>query len=211
MPHSSIADALLSKTRQRVLGLLYGQPDKHFYANEIVRCANMGRGTVRRELDRLLSAGLLTVTKVGNQLHYQANKHNPVYRQLRALVEAIAISAETEHSGENVTPDKDKLLITKSLMIPRADLENLAQRYHIKRLVLFGSAARGQLQPDSDIDLLVEFEENNPPSLGGMVKLKDDFSALFGGRKVDVATPSILNNPYRQQAIKRDMKELYAA
>lgn len=102
-------------------------------------------------------------------------------------------------------------MIAESLVVPRAALRDLAQRYHIKRLALFGSAARGQLQPDSDIDLLVDFEKGKAPSLGGMVRLKDGFSALFGGRKVDVATPSILNNPYRQRAIEKDMKELYAA
>ncbi|NOX92257.1 MAG: nucleotidyltransferase [Gammaproteobacteria bacterium] len=97
------------------------------------------------------------------------------------------------------------------MVVSQIALRELAQRYHIKRLALFGSAARDQLQPESDIDLLVDFEKGKAPSLGGMARLKDDFSALFGGRRIDVATPSILNNPYRQQAIERDMKELYAA
>jgi predicted nucleotidyltransferase len=44
-----------------------------------------------------------------------------------------------------------------------------------------------------------------------MVEIQDAFSVLFGGRKVDVATPSILNNPYRRRAIEKDMEELYAA
>ena len=69
MPPTSIADSLFTKTRQRVLGLLYGQPDKRFYANEIMRHANMGRGTIRRELERLVSANLLTITREGNRLH----------------------------------------------------------------------------------------------------------------------------------------------
>ena len=58
MPSTSIADALFTKTQQRVLGLLYGKPDRSFYTNEIVRWADMGRGTVRRELERLISAVL---------------------------------------------------------------------------------------------------------------------------------------------------------
>jgi len=213
MPHTdtSIADALFTKTRQRVLGLLYGQPDIRFYTNEIVRRADMGRGTIQRELDRLVSAGLLTVTREGNRRHYQANEHNPVYHQLLALVGVIAMPAEVRRTGKGITMDKDNLVIAESMVIPQAALENLAQRYHIKRLSLFGSAARGQLQPDSDIDLLVDFKKGKAPSLGGMVRLKDDFSALFGGRKIDMATPSILNNPYRQQAIEKDMEELYAA
>lgn len=107
--------------------------------------------------------------------------------------------------------DKDKLMIGGTIEVSRAALKELAQRYRIKRLALFGSAARGELGPDSDIDLLVEFEKGKAPSLGGMVKLNDDFVTLFGGRKVDVATLSILNNPYRQREIKKDMEELYAA
>jgi len=199
------------KTRQRVLGLLYGQPDKRFYTNEIVRRASMGRGTIRRELDRLVSAGLLTVTPEKNLRYYQANEHNPVYRPLLALVKAIAVPVETGHTGKGITRDRDNRVITESLVVSQIALRELAQRYHIKRLALFGSAARDQLQPESDIDLLVDFEKGKAPSLGGMARLKDDFSALFGGRRIDVATPSILNNPYRQQAIERDMKELYAA
>ncbi len=211
MPHTSIADTLFTKTQQRVLGLFYGQPDKRFYTNEIVRRANMGRGTIQRELGRLVLAGLLTVTREGNQRYYQANEHNPVYLPLRALMEVIAVSAEVGHAGADITTDRDNLVIAGSLVVSRVALRNLAQRYHIKRLLLFGSVARGQLQSDSDIDLLVDFEKGKAPSLGGMVRLKDDFSALFSGHKVDVATPSILNNPYRRRAIERDMKELYAA
>ena len=49
------------------------------------------------------------------------------------------------------------------------------------------------------------------PSLGSMVDIRDAFSRLFKGRKVDVATHSILNNPYRKQHIEKDLEELYAA
>jgi len=86
MQATSIGDALFTKTQQRVLGLLYGTPDKSFYTNEIMRWADMGRGTIRRELDRLVSAGILSVTPAGNQNHYQAKKDNPVYTELLGIV-----------------------------------------------------------------------------------------------------------------------------
>ena len=105
----------------------------------------------------------------------------------------------------------DKLIIGETLIVSYKALEQLAQRYHISKLVLFGSAARGRLEADSDIDLLIEFSEGKAPSLGGMVRLQNDFMTLFGGRKVDVATPAILNNPYRKRAIEKDMEILYAA
>ncbi len=51
---------------------------------------------------------------------------------------------------------------------------------------------RSELKVDSDIDLLVEFESDETPSLGGMVEVQDAFVSLFGGRRVDIVTPSIL-------------------
>ena len=86
MLDTSIGDALFTKTQRRVLSLLYGKPDKSFYTNEIVRWAAMGRGTISRELDKLVSAGLLSVTREGNQNHYQAQKDNPVYNELLGIV-----------------------------------------------------------------------------------------------------------------------------
>lgn len=82
----SIGDALFTKTQQRVLGLLYGTPDKSFFTNEIFRRTNIGRGTVLRELEKLLSAGLITVKETGNQRHYQANHSNPIYTELLSIV-----------------------------------------------------------------------------------------------------------------------------
>ena len=107
--------------------------------------------------------------------------------------------------------DQNRLVIGQTITVSRVALQELAQRFHIRRLVLFGSAARGELRPDSDIDLLIEFEDGAAPSLGGMVEIQDAFATLFDGHKVDVATPSILNNPYRRRAIEKDMEELYAA
>lgn len=157
-----------------------------------------------------------------------AAKNDPVLYRLLALVDAIRggrarervvakkelkkhLNVAAEQEGEVVMSDRDKLMIGGEVVVSRAALQELAQRYNIRRLVLFGSAARGELQPDSDIDLLIEFKKGKSPSLGGMVKIQEAFAALFGGRKVDVATPAILNNPYRRREIEKDMEELYAA
>lgn len=90
-------------------------------------------------------------------------------------------------------------------------LDSLLSRFHVQKLVLFGSAARNELGPESDIDLMVEFESGKSPSLGGFFELQDALSHLFGGRKVDLATPTILNNPYRKREIEKDMRVLHAA
>lgn len=117
----------------------------------------------------------------------------------------------TKQADDIAVRKKDDLSILSKLGVSQDALMVLIRRYHIKRLVLFGSAARGELLPSSDIDLLVEFEPGRSPSLGGMTVINDAFSILFGGRKIDLATPSILNNPYRRRAIEKDMEELYAA
>ena len=86
MQFNPIADALFTKTQQRVLSLLFGKPDKSFYTNEIVRRANMGRGTITRELEKFSTAGLLTITRTGNQKHYQANIECPIFQELTSIV-----------------------------------------------------------------------------------------------------------------------------
>jgi predicted nucleotidyltransferase len=83
---SNLADALFPKVRQRVLAVLFGQPDRSFYANEVIALAQSGTGAVQRELADMAQVGLLTVTKVGNQKHFQANTQSPVYTELRGLV-----------------------------------------------------------------------------------------------------------------------------
>ncbi len=81
----AIADALFTRTQQRVLGILYGNPSRSFYSNEIVRLSGVGIGTVHRELARLLASGLVTAGLIGNQKHYQANRAASVFDELRGL------------------------------------------------------------------------------------------------------------------------------
>ena len=82
----TISDALFSSTRQRVLGLLFGHPERSFYTTEIVRRVRSGTGAVERELSRFQRSGLLSVSKIGNQKHYRANPDSPVFAELCGLV-----------------------------------------------------------------------------------------------------------------------------
>jgi predicted nucleotidyltransferase len=81
-----LADALFSRTQQRVLGLLFGQPGRSFYANELIQLASAGSGGVQREIARLVQSGLVTVRAVGNQKHYQADANSPLFDELRGIV-----------------------------------------------------------------------------------------------------------------------------
>jgi len=94
--------------------------------------------------------------------------------------------------------------------VPRGRLAAICRRHRVKRLGVFGSAARGDATESSDVDLLVEFEKGAETSLFDMVRLQEELSRLFG-RKVDLATPAILENPYRRQAVLKDLREIYAA
>src|SRR4051812_34247333 len=80
---TGVGGALFTPMQQRVLGLLFGQPDRKYQGNELIRLAGSGTGAVHRVVTRLTEAGLLTVNRVGNQKHYQANRHSPVYKELR--------------------------------------------------------------------------------------------------------------------------------
>ncbi len=131
MTADSIGDALFTKTQQKVLGLLFGKPDKSFYTNEIMRWAAIGRGTVSRELDRLVGAGLLTATKAGNQNHYQANSDSPVYRELAGIVRKTFGVADGV--GQALKPLDE----------------------NIDFAFIYGSIAKGTDKKSSDIDLML--------------------------------------------------------
>jgi len=131
MSNTSIGNALFTKTQQRVLGLLYGKPDQSFYTNEIVRLADMGRGTVRRELERLTAAGLLVVNREGNQLHYRANSQNPIYHELLVIVRKTFGIAD----------------VIREALLPLSDQIDLA--------FIYGSIAKKEDTASSDVDLLL--------------------------------------------------------
>ncbi|MEX2523706.1 MAG: nucleotidyltransferase domain-containing protein [Gammaproteobacteria bacterium] len=206
------ADALFPGIRQRVLGFLFGQPERGFYTAELIRLVGGGSGAVQRELARLAESGLVLVSREGNRKLYRANPASPIHAELCGIAEKALTPAQGYEPGNvGVTRNsgKDVLMIGGRIPVSRQSLASLADRFHIKRLVLFGSAARGELTPDSDIDVLAEFEVGKAPSLGGLSKLRDELGQLFEGREVDLATPAILNNPYRRREIEKDMEVLY--
>lgn len=131
MNTTSIADALFTKTQQRVLATLFGKPDQSFYLNEIVRLANIGKGTVKRELERMTAAGLLTIKRIGNQNHYQANPDSPIYNEL------LGITRKTFGIAD----------VIKTALLP-LDAQ-------IDQAFIYGSVAKEQDTASSDIDLMV--------------------------------------------------------
>ena len=97
----------------------------------------------------------------------------------------------------------------RALRIPREPLAAVCRKYRVKKLSLFGSAARGELTPESDIDLMVEFEPGSAVSLWDMPAMRQEISALFDDRSVDLVPPDVLKNPFRRKAILPELQVIY--
>jgi hypothetical protein len=79
-------------------------------------------------------------------------------------------------------------------------LRDFCREHHIRRLSLFGSRSKGSHRPDSDVDLLVEFEPEHIPSMFGMVRMASELTQLLG-KKVDLRTPGDLSRYFRQEVL----------
>lgn len=134
MIECSVADALFSGLQQRLLAVLFGQPDRSFYGNELLRLTGTGRGALQRELEKLVSADLVTITPVGNQKHYQANAAAPIFAELRGIVMKTLGLADVLRTALNAVSDRIELAF------------------------VFGSVAKGTDTATSDIDLMVVTE-----------------------------------------------------
>lgn len=130
-PRPGLVDALFSSTQQRVLGMLFGQPERSFFATELINMLGVGSGAVQRELARLATSGLVTVRKVGTQKHYQANPDSPIFHELSGLISKTVGLAEP----------------LREALVPFAD--------HIKSAFVYGSVAAGSDTAKSDIDLML--------------------------------------------------------
>jgi predicted nucleotidyltransferase len=131
MRSTSLGNVLFTKTQQKVLGLLYARPDESFYLNEIVRLSKMGKGTIKRELERMEASGLLSVERIGNQIHFSANKDCPIYPELLGIVRKTFAIADVINAA--LKPLDDQIALA----------------------FIYGSIAKAEDTAKSDIDLLV--------------------------------------------------------
>ena len=131
MMETSLSSALFSNVQKRVLGLIFGQPERSFYTSEIMRSVRSGTGAVERELTRLKDSGLVSVQRIGNQKHYRANADSPIFEELRSLVrKTVALTEPLKESLEPIANTIDTAFI-------------------------YGSFAKGTDTAASDIDLMV--------------------------------------------------------
>jgi predicted nucleotidyltransferase len=127
---TSLSDALFSTVQQRVLAYLFGQPERSFFATELIKLAGGGSGAVQRELARLAESGLVTVKRVGTQKHYQADPKSPLFAELCSIAQKTVGLAEPL----------------------REALAPLAKR--ITAAFVYGSVAKRSDTAASDIDLM---------------------------------------------------------
>ncbi|HUV62503.1 MAG TPA: nucleotidyltransferase family protein [Sedimentisphaerales bacterium] len=85
--------------------------------------------------------------------------------------------------------------------MPKDKLVEFCKENYIRKLSLFGSALRGPLGPDSDIDLLVEFEEGHTPGLFSIVRMEMELAEMLG-RKVDLRTAGDLSRYFRDEVVR---------
>ena len=169
---TSLADALFSNTQQRVLAYLFGQPERSFFATELIKLAGGGSGAVQRELVRLEDSGLVTVSRIGTQKHYQANPKSPIFSELCAIAQKTVGLAEPL----------------------REVLKPLATK--ISAAFVYGSVAKKRDTATSDIDLMVISGKVTYADLFGAL---EEVSARLG-RKVNptVYTPQELAKCMKQ-------------
>lgn len=89
-----------------------------------------------------------------------------------------------------------------TLALSKDAIADFCRRHHIRKLALFGSILRDDFRPDSDIDVLVEFEPGNVPGLFGLARMERELSAIFGDRPVDIGTAGALRPHLRQDVIE---------
>jgi predicted nucleotidyltransferase len=141
-----LADALFSPVQQRVLALLFGQPGRSFRSAEVIALADSGTGAAHRQLVRLADSGLVTVTRVGNQKHYQANRDSPVFAELHGLVvKTIGLGCPLEKA---LAPFRER----------------------IQTAFVYGSIAQGTDTAQSDVDLMVLSEDLTYSDLYGALQ-----------------------------------------
>ncbi len=128
---AGLAGALFSRVQLRLLGLLFGQPDRTLHASELIRLAGSGSGAVQRELKKLADAELVAVTASGNRRLYQANRQSPIFDELHGLiVKTVGLVEPLRRALRKHGPKIDAAFI-------------------------YGSVAKGKDTAGSDIDLMI--------------------------------------------------------
>ena len=135
---SAIADAIFTRTQQRVLGIVFSRPQHSHYLNEIVRIAGVGKGAVKRELDKLLAVNLVQIQRIGNQVHYSANRDSPIFHELHRIV-SRTVSQES---------------LIRNALVPIQDV--------LEQAIIYGDYAAGSESQEDPVNLVLVSDRLTP-------------------------------------------------
>ena len=188
---SNLAALLFKDYRRQVLELLLLQPDKRYHVREIARLTGTVAGTLHKELTKLADAGVLVKEAVGNQVQYRANTDCLIYEELRRILEKLTDTVKVEtRIGQTKMSD----LVEKY----RSQILSIAREKGIRNVRVFGSMARNEAGPNSDLDLLVEIDKGKSGfALGGFLTAVSELVH----RKVDVVTEKSLHPKIREKVL----------
>jgi hypothetical protein len=96
------------------------------------------------------------------------------------------------------------------IAIPLDQIAEFCEKYHVRKMSLFGSVIRDDFRPESDVDVLVEFLPDHIPGLMKLAGMEIELSVMLGGRKVDINTPAMLSKYFRDEVLS-EAETLYVA
>jgi len=204
LENNDLATILFSKARWAILSLLYGRADEAFYLRQIVRATGIGLGPVQRQLKQLTDAGIIRRSVRGRQVYYQANSTCPLFSELQSVV--IKTSGSRKTIRAPITK-QGSVVPKQNLVVPEKEIAEFCRRHHINRLAFFGSVLRNDFSPDSDIDVVVEFEPGYVPGFA-IVAMENELSHILG-RKVDMRTPKDLSRHFRERVVREARVQYY--
>lgn len=177
---TSLSDALFNKTKQKVLGIMFVQPDRELHMREIARMSKVTVSSIQRELELLTKAGILLSSKQGNQTIFKANKQCPIYDELLGFArKTFGISG----------------LIKQAL----ADVEG------IKVAFIYGSVAKGEEKSLSDVDVLLIGDVNYSDAMNSILGVEGKIGRPINAkvfREDEVKTKLAENSSFLTEVLK---------
>ena len=126
-----LGESLFGKVRRKVLATFVLNPERSFYLLELISFLSCGRGAVQREVSRLAKAGIISRSRIGNQVHYTANVNNLIYRELRSIFSKT----------------------TGLIDLLKSDLQSCSDQ--LGMAFIYGDYAEGIAEVDSPLNLMV--------------------------------------------------------
>jgi uncharacterized protein len=177
-----------SRLRAKALARLFTHPDDRYYVRQLTVLLKEDATNLSRELARLAKTGLLVSVTEGKQKYYQANHNSLIYNELHSLMTRL----------QEAMPDS----LSQRISMPEPQLKAFCRRHYILSLSLFGSVLRDDFKPESDIDILVEFQEGKTPGLLKLAAMEEELGGLLGGHTVDLRTFRDLSPYFRERVLQ---------